>query len=222
MLILLLLAPLALAQVTAKPLTMRERMDQSLKKQRDSVRKQAGLATEETGGTPGGKKEWFTLPWPKDWEIEPVQPLDPIDPAQPAATKTSFWQPDCDQVKPTFIDPEIAKAAQREGLPADRLREVIRRESSFYPCAVSRKGALGLMQLMPDTARSLGVKDPMDPVESLAGGAKYLRQLLDRYAGDWIRALGAYNAGPGAVDAANGVPPFAETENYVRDILGPN
>ncbi len=236
MLIFLLFVPLALSQVTNKPLTIRERMDGSLQKQRESVRKQAGLAKEDTSGTgsagtgptagstAGSTKEWFTLPWPKDWDIEPVRPLDPAS-TQPGsapatATKSSFWQPDCEPVPNSLIDPEIDKTARREGLPADRLREVIRRESSFYPCAVSPKGALGLMQLMPDTARSLGVKDAFDPVENLGAGARYLKQLLDRYSGDWVRALSAYNAGPAAVDEAGGIPPFLETENYVRGILG--
>jgi hypothetical protein len=221
MLILLVFASIAGAQVTGKPLTLRERMDESLKKQRESVRKQAGFAKEDQPPEPGKTKDWFTLPWPTDWEVAPVKPLDPPESPTPTATRTSAWEPDCDPVKSTFLEQEIEKAARRERLPSDRLREVVRRESGFYPCAVSPKGAQGLMQLMPDTARELGVKDPFDPVESLAGGAKYLRQLLDRYSGDWVRALGAYNAGPGAVDAAKGLPPFAETENYVRDILGP-
>ncbi|MBM3740748.1 MAG: lytic transglycosylase domain-containing protein [Acidobacteria bacterium] len=189
-------------------------MKPSLGKQRESVRKQVGAAREDPG--------WFTLPWPSEWPtLAPVEPLvEPVQPEPPVATKTSYVPPDCDPVKPAFIDPEIERVARRENLPPERLRDVIRKESAFYPCAVSPKGAIGLMQLMPDTAKSLGVKDPMDPVGNLDAGARYLRQMLDRYAGDWRLALAAYNAGPGAVDSANGVPPYAETQNYVQDLLG--
>jgi soluble lytic murein transglycosylase-like protein len=96
---------------------------------------------------------------------------------------------------------------------------VIRKESAFYPCAVSPKGALGLMQLMPATAEMLGVTDPFDPKQNVDAGAKFLKQLIEKYAGDLPLALSAYNAGPARVDTARGVPDIAETKNYVADIL---
>jgi soluble lytic murein transglycosylase-like protein len=99
------------------------------------------------------------------------------------------------------------------------LRAVMERESGFHPCAVSPKGAKGLMQLMPDTAAQLGVKDPFDPKENVDAGAHYLKQMLDRYKGDLSQALGAYNAGPAAVDQAGGVPDIPETLDYVKSIL---
>jgi hypothetical protein len=92
-------------------------------------------------------------------------------------------------------------------------------ESGFDPRAVSPKGALGLMQLMPGTARELGVSDPFDPAQSVRGGARYLRRLLDRFGGRLDLALAAYNAGPGAVEEHGGVPPYRETREYVRKVI---
>lgn len=99
------------------------------------------------------------------------------------------------------------------------LRAVIGQESGFRPCAVSRAGAQGLMQLMPGTAAGLNVSNPFDPQENVFAGSKFLRLLLDRYNGDLPKALGAYNAGPARVDAVGGIPPIAETQNYVNSIM---
>jgi soluble lytic murein transglycosylase-like protein len=121
--------------------------------------------------------------------------------------------------KPADLDGTIRAAANREGLDAGLLRAVIRQESAFDPCAVSPKGAMGLMQLMPATAAGLGVADPFDPHENVSAGARFLRTLLDRYKGDLPLALGAYNAGPGRVDAFGAIPPIPETVDYVRKIL---
>lgn len=113
----------------------------------------------------------------------------------------------------------VRAAAQRNEIDPALLTSVIGQESGFDPRAVSRAGAMGLMQLMPDTARSLGVKDPFDPAQNVEGGARMLRQLLDRYHGRVDFALAAYNAGAGAVDRYGGIPPYAETQHYVRNIL---
>lgn len=113
----------------------------------------------------------------------------------------------------------IAEAAREHGLDPRLLTEVIRAESGFNPRAVSPAGAKGLMQLMDATARSLGVQDPFDPVQNIRAGARYLAQMLTRYGGDVRRALAAYNAGPGAVDRYNGVPPYRETQQYVGKII---
>jgi soluble lytic murein transglycosylase-like protein len=111
----------------------------------------------------------------------------------------------------------VAKAAKQNGLDRNLLSSIIRAESDFHPRAVSSKGALGLMQLMPATARSLAVRNPFDPAENVAGGARYLKGLLGTF-GDLNLALAAYNAGPGNVSLYGGVPPFRETRNYIARV----
>jgi soluble lytic murein transglycosylase-like protein len=114
---------------------------------------------------------------------------------------------------------EVAKAAARKhGVPEDLFLRLVQQESGWNPGAVSHKGATGLAQLMPGTARILGVKID-DPAQNLDGGARYLRMMYDKF-GSWRLALAAYNAGPGAVEQHDGIPPYAETENYVKAILG--
>jgi soluble lytic murein transglycosylase-like protein len=109
--------------------------------------------------------------------------------------------------------------AQRHGLDPELVLAVVGVESAFKPDAVSHKGAQGLMQLMPGTARELGVTDAMDPAQNLDGGTRYLRMLLAKYGGDVGKALAAYNAGPGAVKRYRGVPPYRETTQYIDRVL---
>ncbi|MEZ5394847.1 MAG: lytic transglycosylase domain-containing protein [Bryobacterales bacterium] len=118
------------------------------------------------------------------------------------------------------LDVLIRRLSERYELAPELVRAVIRQESAFDPFAVSVKGAQGLMQLMPETARRVGVQDVFDPAENVLGGVKYLRLLLDRYEGDTRLALAAYNAGEGAVDRYKGIPPYAETRDYVQRITG--
>ncbi len=113
------------------------------------------------------------------------------------------------------VDRAVIYAAQKYKLPAGLIRAVIRQESGGNPKATSHCGAQGLMQLMPGTARDLGVKDAYNIEQNIDGGAKYIRQMMDRYNGNIDRSLAAYNAGPGAVDKYNGIPPYKETQNYV-------
>lgn len=113
----------------------------------------------------------------------------------------------------------VDAAARRNRLDPALLDAVIGQESAFRPDAVSTAGAVGLMQLMPATAKELGVADPFDPAQNVEGGAKYLRSLIDRYGGRLDLALAAYDAGPGAVDRFGGIPPYAETQRYVASIM---
>jgi soluble lytic murein transglycosylase-like protein len=115
-------------------------------------------------------------------------------------------------------DPLIGDAAASEGIPPALVKAVIAAESAFDSEAVSRKGAQGLMQLMPETAEEMGVENPLEPAQNVRGGTSYLRAMIDRY-GDLGRALAAYNAGPSAVDRYGGIPPFQETQDYVERVL---
>ena len=142
----------------------------------------------------------WLLPWPDEPTISgPSAPCAPIADAVAA--------------------PLIETAAKANQIQVPLLHAVIEQESGFHPCAVSSKGAQGLMQLMPDTAGSLGVKNSFDPQQSIEAGARYLKQLIDKYKGDLKLALGAYNAGPAAVDAAGAIPDIPETRDYVDAIL---
>ena len=126
-----------------------------------------------------------------------------------------------DASKSRGFDDLIDEHASRSGVRRDLVRVVIQVESAFNPRALSNKGAMGLMQLMPATARQFGVRNAFDPAENVRGGVAYLRQLLDRYDGDERLALAAYNAGPGAVDKhGQTVPPYKETRSYVSRIKG--
>jgi soluble lytic murein transglycosylase-like protein len=113
----------------------------------------------------------------------------------------------------------IKTCAEQYDLDPALIKAVMRAESAFNPLAVSRSGAQGLMQLMPGTARALGVADVFDPQQNIAGGCRYLRQMLDASQGDVSSALASYNAGPVAVKRYGGIPPFPETQNYVRQVL---
>jgi len=116
-------------------------------------------------------------------------------------------------------DKIITKASQYHGVSFPLIKAIIKAESNFNPQAVSKKGAMGLMQLMPENVDLLNIKDPFDPVENIMGGAKYFRKLLDRFEGELRLSLAAYNAGPEAVQRYNQIPPYRETEEYIRRVL---
>jgi soluble lytic murein transglycosylase-like protein len=169
----------------------------SVAKQLESVRRQTQRA---------GQSGFFSSPW-----LEPPSRLAPA-PVEAAAN--------CDPVPEAELGNLIGSAATAEGLDPRLIRAMVVQESGGRPCAVSPKGAQGLMQIMPATQAELGLADPFDPAASLAAGARYLKQLLNRYKGDLRLALAAYNAGANRVDDEKGVPRIAETENYVSSILG--
>ncbi|MBI3697737.1 MAG: lytic transglycosylase domain-containing protein [Acidobacteria bacterium] len=143
--------------------------------------------------------------------IEGFEPDESAAPAAPAAPQPPL--PAAARL--------VEQAAQRHGVHPALVESVIAAESAHNPLAVSPKGAQGLMQLMPGTARKLGVANPFDPAQNVNGGTSYLRQLLDRYAGysnQFERAVAAYNAGPGPVDRHGGVPPYRETVDFVSRV----
>ncbi len=136
--------------------------------------------------------------------------------ARPALAQAA---PSCDPIPQPELSKMIDDAAEKQGIDGNLVREVARQESGFKPCAVSPKGAEGIMQLMPATQAQFQVADPFDAKQSIEAGSKLLKTLLDKYHGDLSLALSAYNAGPGNVDKAGGVPEIPETKNYVLSIL---
>jgi soluble lytic murein transglycosylase-like protein len=173
---------------------IRAAMQPSLDKQKASVRVQAQTA--QAAPDPG----FFTIPWP----------------TPPAL---AFATPDCDPLPASVLDPMIEDSAKRHGVKAQLLRAVIQKESAGRPCVESVKGAQGLMQIMPATAAELGVVDAFEPKQNVDAGTRYLKTLLDRFRGELPLVLGAYNAGPAAVEREGGVPKIAETQEYVAEIL---
>ncbi len=146
--------------------------------------------------------------------VEADEVVDPEPPA-PAPLPPGSTRPRT----PRSIEAIVAESARTFALPVSLVRAVARAESAFRSEAVSPKGAIGVMQLMPDTARRLGVKDAFDPEENIPAGARLLRQLLEKYEGRVAEALAAYNAGEGAVARHQGVPPYRETRGYIRKVV---
>lgn len=174
---------------------------ESLAKQQASVRKQLNVDQ----ATPADR--FFATPWPRS------------APLVAAPLSEAAEVPACEAMPAKEVDPLVAKAAAASGLKPELVRAVIEQESAYRPCAVSSKGAQGMMQLMPGTAQELGVQDPFDAAQNILGGAKYLKSLVEKYDGDLQLALSAYNAGPSKVVKGGGIPEIPETQNYVREIM---
>ena len=173
-----------------------------MEKQRLAVRRQLHASGPQNG--------FFTTPW--------------IDPA-PAQVTTAEQSPDtsggdCEPVPEAVLSKLIAEASEREHVDARVVRAMVQRESGAKPCAVSPKGAQGLMQLMPAAQSDLGVRDPFDAESNINGGVRYFKQMLDRYEGNVALALAAYNAGPQRVTPGGKIPDIPETQSYVMSILG--
>lgn len=166
--------------------------------------------------TEGGKVRLYSGAGYVEMDAARIQGFEPFDDPAPAATPAPVSVPE--PPPPEATPAELADAAAiKYGLPPSLVRSVMAAESAGRPNAISPKGAIGLMQLMPGTARDLGV-DPHDPVQNVDGGTRYLRDLLLRFDGRLWHALAAYNAGPGAVEKYHDIPPYRETIQYVNRI----
>ena len=163
----------------------------SLARQRASIRQQAASLS------------LWMLPWSE----------------APPMPETAAPPPACEPIAGDIVAPLIDGAAKANAVEPKLIRAVMEQESALRPCAVSPKGAQGLMQLMPETSQELQVQDPFDPAQNIQAGIKYLKQLLDKYKGDVAHALAAYNAGPNAVDPDRNIPDIPETRSYVDSIL---
>lgn len=206
-----------------------ERQTAALARQRAAWRPLGGPAA-ATGGAPGGVAmavEPAAAQPPPDglaadggspYELQRIAAAQQPRPAWPEPS-AAVAMPACAPIPPRLLSPVFERAAAAYGLAPSLLRAVAEKESSFRPCAVSPAGALGLMQLMPETAGWLGVSDPFDVEQSVFGAARFLRFLLDRFDDDLGRALSAYNAGPARVESFGGIPPIAETQDYVTAIF---
>jgi len=142
----------------------------------------------------------------------------PLDPANSAFSADAASNAPA-MVPPAQIDQLVSANATTFGVDPNLVKAIIANESGFNANATSKVGAQGLMQLMPGTAAGLGVSNAYDPAQNVWGGTKYIKGLMDRFGGDVRKAVAAYNAGPGAVEKYGGVPPYAETQNYVQNVL---
>ncbi|MCC6264543.1 MAG: lytic transglycosylase domain-containing protein [Bryobacterales bacterium] len=175
----------------------------ALARQASSIQKQIGR-TRGSGG-------FFISSWFTD--------APPASSFAQASTLAANAPEDCEPLDAAIAEAYIRDSAKREGVNSDLIREVVRKESGFRPCAVSPKGAMGMMQLTAATAASLGIDDPYDARQNIDGGVRLMKRLLDKYKGRPDLALAAYNAGEGAVDAHQGVPAYEETQEYVSTIM---
>jgi soluble lytic murein transglycosylase-like protein len=148
---------------------------------------------------------FYTVPWPKPdgFSMPDVQ----------------VFTNGCAALDANEVNALVETASKKNGVNATLLRGMMQQESAFRPCAMSTAGAMGLMQIMPETADELGLTDPFDPAANVDAGARYMKQMLDKYNGNTALALAAYNAGPGRTDKARGIPPIMETIDYVSRIM---
>jgi hypothetical protein len=161
---------------------------------------------------------WMPLLLPKSGYTAPLTSVVRADPHSGKLVRVMLSTGPARNAADPGISATVEQVAAEHELPPELIRSVIQTESNYNPFAVSPKGAVGMMQLIPETARRFGVSNAFNPVENIRGGAKYLKYLLDLYHGDYRLALAAYNAGEGAVAKHGGVPPYAETQKYVERV----
>lgn len=171
----------------------------------------ASLASNLLGGTSGVSNNVGTNPANMYQQY--------VNTYQTNAAKTDTIAPTSSNSPKTKYDAIIKKASETYGIPEKMIKAVIKQESDFNPTIKSYAGAAGLMQLMPATAAHVGVTDVYNPEQNIMGGTKYLRMMLDKFGGDYKMMLAAYNAGPGNVMKYKGIPPFNETQNYVKKVM---
>jgi soluble lytic murein transglycosylase-like protein len=180
--------------------TIAERQAQSAKKMEAAAARQKAAAQAQT--TAVSEDPFFSAGWSGPAMLPP--PL-----------------PNCPPMQESETEPLIRASAARHQLNPALIKAVMRQESGFKPCVISDKGAMGLMQIMPETAQSLNTEDPLDPAQNIEAGARYLKDMLTRFKGDVRLALAAYNAGPEKIDGPKpSVPDIPETRNYVESITG--
>lgn len=216
----------------------------SIRLQSQSLQQQHGASyddwgmQEAVGATPASPDKPATKAMADPKPVSDIKPVSDATPAIAEAPKPGFYtvpwpaSPDfvmpnvqvattaCDALGSSEVNSLIKDASSKNKVDPSLLRAVMVQESGLRPCAISTAGAMGLMQIMPETADDLGLEDPFDPAANVNAGAKYLKQMLDRYHGNSALALAAYNAGPGRTDKANGnIPQIPETIGYVASIL---
>jgi hypothetical protein len=191
--------------------------------QKSAVERQLGAAKRQQEATKLQRSagSFFQTPWLSEVTTPPPGGMASAEIATSQTSgKASFEPPagDCPRIESEELDQMIARRSLGP-LSPKLVSAVIAQESGGRPCAVSPKGAMGLMQIMPDLASDMNIADPFDPEQNLEAGVRYLSQLMERYRGDLRLALAAYNAGPGRVDSSGGVPDIEETKAYVASIL---
>lgn len=195
----------------------RQALERALSRQRQAI---ASMAAPLEAQRRSVEKQLSRLPAPS-FTLPALRPLPPVAGSPAPTWQAPSWVPfpSCAPMDSAELGELVDQAAEEADVEPDLLRGVIQQESAARPCAISPKGAMGLMQLMPSTAFQLGVADAFDPKQNVDGGARLLKQLLTLYGGDLTLALAAFNAGSGKVNEAGGVPDFPETLQYVRKVL---
>jgi soluble lytic murein transglycosylase-like protein len=214
LLVVLMLLGAGLASAQTSPSDIASRMETSTRRQMLSIERMKTAAMKAAMKTPPAAQTRSVTSEPKTGPHGDFFLLPP-----PAVGPPLFVKPECEPLPVAEVDELVTQAGDASSVSPDLLRSVMKQESGFRPCAVSEKGAMGLMQLMETTANDFGVRNAFDPRENVTAGARLMRQLINLYDGDLTLALSAYNAGSGRVDPSFGIPKIPETMDYVNKVL---